>query len=835
MAALLQVREEISRLIEFSSVGDEVLMALRQCPATLVPRECELWDYKQLLGESRLDQAELVRDVIAFHNSYGGYLLFGVDDDGVIRGADPVDGRQVRQWIRNYTAFDVEVSSFEISHDNGSISILHIPKREYGQVPLAVSKNGPELGNKKPIFKAGEIFFRASDSTQLIRGTDDLRFLLGARDQVFSGGADRFGGPVVSNNLPDRSVIFDKFIGRAGVKETLWSWLADPMSRYRVLAGPGGVGKTSAAYSFCEEVCMQGPLRLEQVVWLSAKKRQFVAQSNNHKPLPYKEDSREFGESYANFDGLLDALSFHLAISDDEWDGADRGFRSRLIANCLSVLPSLVVVDDLDSLPPDDQRLAVELAMSLGASKSRFLFTTRKNYLAPLSSTTELKGLEGDEFENYVLHLQETYQRVLNSSEKKDLAKDTEGSPLFVESVFRLLKLGERFGEALARWRGADGEAVRAASFRRELEQLSWGAKKVLFAMSLFDTVSTVEVRKLAELELSEVEAGIVELDRLFLVQSRQIADIARFSVAANLKRMLQDLKVELIPNHADVTRRAATLRSQGKSEQAGGKNRAVASVIRQAMAQLSVGEAKGACTTLESVIAEFRESADIWMVYARCLAACTPCDSSKARSAFQKSFDLGKRDPQLFLKWISFEIEQGQANAAVDVAEKGRRVMDGAADGWSWLERRAAAHFRRGQERERRREHTDAMTDLRAASELASKALRRAPASTRPQLVQLAQQYNDSVWAISTGPSLFSIPDRFEAANLAVKNGDRRDLCLVRVLQSIEFGFNEPYFKSKQAKRLGEWIEIISPIVSARGSSAAKELLASLVGRLDS
>lgn len=817
-------------------VSVDLINILRTRAGAFVERESELWDYKCGFGATKLDQAELVRDILAFHNSFGGYLLFGVADDGSLCGCDGLDEQSVRQWVRTYALTDVQVAVATHRIEQCDVTLVYVPKRERSDVPVAISRLGPDLQSKKgSLFKPGDIFFRTNDSSQLIRGSDDLRFLMSERRHASDNISRSLSITLTQNNLPDRSIIFGKFFGREEVKEELWNWLADQMSRYRVLAGPGGVGKTSAAYSFCEEVCTESPLGLDQVVWLSAKRNQFSAARNENIPLPYKEESRIFGESYSSFDTLLDALSYHLAISDDEWEGIERLMKMRRLTESLSVLRSLIVIDDLDSLSPDDQRMAVEFAMSIGTAKSRFLFTTRKNYLAPLSSTIELRGLKDDAFKEFSDYLQEIYGRKLQPSELKSLEQNTGGSPLFVESIFRLLKLGERFGEALSRWKEADGEAVRAASFRKELEQLTWASKKVLFAMSMFESVSLVEVRKMSELEASEVEAAVTELDRLFLIQSKEIGRDARFEVAPNLKRLLQDLKVDLIPNHAEISRRATTLRSETKTGQARGRDKDVANAIRQAMSHLGEGSVENARITIESVLNTHKKSADLWMVYARCLTAKEPIDTAKVRHAFQESYRHGKREPQLFLKWIDFELQYGHSNAAVDVSEKGAAVLNGSANFHEWLAQQAAAHYKRGREREVRREFIDAMGDLRQASTLASKAIRKAPAAAKPSIIPFSQQVNDSAWALVNQPGQFLIIDKYEVARSAINMGDRRVACLLRLIDAAEAATQEPSFFSRNQAKLQEWIDEISAYIRSSKSPLVSEKFERLSEKLAS
>ncbi|WP_176393457.1 AlbA family DNA-binding domain-containing protein [Pseudomonas putida] len=773
--------------IERGAKGEEVLASLAAKEGCLIDQESELWDYKLTMGTTKLDLAEFVRDVISFYNSYGGYLIIGVADGGEVCGCEDLNLQQCNQAVRNYSGIDISLSISKFTISGLPVQVVSIPKRSSSDVPLPVSKVGPDLTDRKPLFRPGDIFFRSADNSQLIRDAADLRFLMGARQHPALKSDVRTASiRYTSNNLPDRSAIFQKFIGREATKEELWSWLADPMSRYRVLAGPGGVGKTSAAYSFCENVCSETPLGLEQVVWLSAKLEQFSPSIDKAVALPYKREPRQSGEAYSSYETLLDAISFHFAIPDEEWSGIDHNYKLRILAEGLSLIPSLVVVDDLDSLPPDDQRKAVELGMSLGNSKSRFLFTTRKNFLAPLSSTTEIKGMLTEEFSAYVDYLEGAYKRKLNNSERRTLHRDTEGSPLFTESIFRLLKVGVSFGDAIARWKGKDGEAVRAASFRREFEQLGWNSKRVLYSISMFETVSTAEIKNMTECETSEVENALGELDRLFLLQTRQIGDQHRFGVPSSLRRLLDELKLD-IQGYSEINRRAGNLRNESKEGGASrGRNKGVASAIQQAMAQLSGGDSTGALTTVQAAIKEYEDNPDLWMVCARCLAEVNPGDIVKVRSAFQRSYDLGKREPQLFIKWIQFEIDFGNSNAAVDVGVKGRTFF--VPKDWVWHKCVAIAHAKRGYEREARREFRDSVTDFFAAAKRLKSVLRSCPLAARATITPIAQDVHDRLWTIhQVKGERFTYVDRYKTAKFAVDAGDKRDVCLNRMIDALE------------------------------------------------
>jgi len=430
-----------------------------------------------------------------------------------------------------------------------------------------------------------------------------------------------------------------------------------------------------------------------------------------------------------------------------------------------------------------------------------------------------------DEFLQYVKYLQELYGVQLSSSEIRTLATDTEGSPLFVDSFFRLLRLGAKFGDAVRRWKGKDGEAVRAASFKRELDQLSWGARRVLYAISLFETASSAEINRVTELEVTEVESAIADLSGLFLVQSKQIGDQARFSVSPNLRRLLDSYKAEFVANHAEILRRATLLRQESRGGSSRGSNRDVGEAIQQAIAQLAGGNAPGGKATIEAVLPSYPENADLWMVYARCLSACTPIDLLKTRQAFQRSYSFGKREPQLFRKWIEFEIEHGNSNAAVDVCEKGGQSAQ--MEDWQWIAKCSGAYLKRSLERESRREFSDALADAKQADKHIVRAIRKSPVSAKTSVASIAQRINDTIWRIVCNFE-FSNSDRFNAAKLAVQNGDRREICLLRMLDSVEEAISQ-----RAIDQVHAWLGEISHALENRHSSKAESRLKMLRGQV--
>lgn len=765
-----ELKAAVLRQIALQGGAEEALrLILQDGPSKY---ECELWDYKESYTDDAFALAELCRDVVSFHNAYGGYIILGIADDFEIKGfANSIDQQTLRQKIRHYFGADIAVSVEELPLlDHKRLTVVGVPKR-LGPT-LVATRPGPNPQGGKPVFNQGAVFFRVDDSCQLIRGSEDLQFLASSRVHSLEGLGPERG--VTQSNLPDRNAICPNLIGRSDVKAELWLWLADRLSRYRVVAGPGGFGKTSAAYYFAEDVTETSSNGFYQVLWLSAKKKQFSGAAGGYEDLPYSVNA---GDSFHDIESMLSTLAASLAISAEEWSDASMPDRIGLLREALETIPSFVVLDDLDSLTPDEQRQVVQLVMQIAGGASKFLLTTRNNLVAPNDSTTRMPGLKGEDFRGFVELLSQRFGRGITTKELGELEEATQGSPLFAESVFRLMKLGSKFGEALKLWRGKDGEAVRAACFKREVKNLTFKARRSIFALSRVESASLPELCRFAELERVEVEQAILELDQLFLCSSEEIAGEPRFRVPENLRRLLEEEKGELVPEHAEIERRVAALQKEatggGKSR---GKNAPIAAAINQAMAQLGNGDLRGACETVDVALKLWPGSADLWMVKARCFAAVEPVDVELVRRAFEKSYSLGKREQRLFEKWIDFEITEGNTNAAIDVGQKGDEAFE--QPNFMWLGRIGHAYFKRGDQRLRRGELEDASQDFRASLQHLNKALSAAPKPARSSIGSAMERSGEGLWsAMPVQRGVVACIQILRTARDALQAGDRRSI----------------------------------------------------------
>jgi hypothetical protein len=233
-------------------------------------------------------------------------------------------------------------------------------------------------------------------------------------------------------------MICAKFVGRVDVLTKLWAWLNDEFQYAQLIAGEGGKGKTSVAYEFATQVAYQAPHGIQRIIWLTAKKEQFSGIENTWRAMPHTD--------FDNFRSMLAAVGRNLGYTDDELANATEPELRRMVRSEIGIQPTLFVLDDIDSLVPDDQRRALEFAQQAGSYDVRFLLTTRSNASYSSSIAVTLGGLAGQDYADLVAVLEERYSVNLPKGGVHQLEAASGGSPLLTESMLRVVRTGTTLG-----------------------------------------------------------------------------------------------------------------------------------------------------------------------------------------------------------------------------------------------------------------------------------------------------------------------------------------------------------------------------------------------------
>jgi predicted HTH transcriptional regulator len=145
--------------------------------------EKDLWDYKAELPTLPTDRrpsdvekelysakmAEVVKDVVSFYNSYGGYILAGIDDKTreVVGYAGRFDCADLAKKVYGVTRHEIDCHYVihEIQTQRGlkTVGMLFIPRRPYSRNPAQFLRDAPPGGSSKQAYKANQIYFRFGD------------------------------------------------------------------------------------------------------------------------------------------------------------------------------------------------------------------------------------------------------------------------------------------------------------------------------------------------------------------------------------------------------------------------------------------------------------------------------------------------------------------------------------------------------------------------------------------------------------------------------------------------------------------------------------------------
>jgi len=744
-----------------------------------LPIEGLLIDYKREIPSDRFGLAKFLRHVLAFHNTFGGFIVVGADEVQkdtriipVLHDPSSIDTKKLRDLCREYFSAPIELQSLatEVSWKGAlyPISVIHIPKRT-SKEPVLVRKDGPRDPAGALAFGRDEVYLREGDNT--VRGStaQHWRLLYGERQNPYALAEEEALQQVpIWNDLPDRGFICQDFIGRNDLLSHLFSWLADDFTCVRVLAGEGGLGKTSTAYQFATEVSRSRLANVEGVVWLTAKRQQFRAMLNYYEEVA----NRHFSSSRE----LFAALASSLGDIRKDWTDVSESEFPRILRDLARHIKIFFVIDDLDSLELNEQKRAIEVCQQLSGLGSRFLFTTRKNATASTSTSIEVMGLDDNDYPKLIESWQARLTlKPLSPKEVGRLRETTGGSPLYTESLLRLVKAGIPVGEAIAKWRGNLGIEVRNAALKREVIQLENEAKKVLVAAAVLGECSLVEIKQATGYSDPTLIDATNELQSLFLLHAPAIADQPRFSISNTTRELVLALGPELISEFNSFQDSIKQKRYKAKGQRADVK--VVGIAINQATALLAAQQPAEALRTVDEVNSQFgHKNSDLLSIRGRVLLRFSPPRREEARRAFRGAYSSGQRKPLFFNLWYENEIAMNNYESAVDIASSAFDASVGEQP--EWLMRRASSRLHLAVQQDKRNDTELSKSQLSLAADDLSAAMTK-DASLQWDAVWKESLFktHDSLWTVITR-SAERVPDwvdAFDSQLSAAKRGDVR------------------------------------------------------------
>lgn len=684
LTTISEIRSALYQKLQ-ENVCDKSILDILYSDGRLLEQEDYLWDYKETIGlkgekkgskNYKAKLCETVKDIVAFYNSFGGYLIFGVrDTNGQPVGFSdnfPFDDIMDRLKVDLKKRIDITIKSIELNQV--PLLIVHIPGRKENEPPKAFAQPAKASDDGKIAYRQDDIYYRDGKGSSPARG-DALAALIANRHEVSGIPIKTTIAPLTENNLPERTLDRRDFVGRRDYLDRLWLWLLDRFLSVRLVTGIGGLGKTTLVRMFVEDVIEDSPAGFEKVIWFSAKSRQFDAEIAKFIETD-KNDPNYFSNPERLYRMLLSELGNpqdEIALLDSEQELLDK------LTESLVSFPSLVIVDDLDSLPTDQQaQVFHELGVVFGRTASpssfmsRCIFTAREQIGAAPRQTIKLQGFEEKEFFE---HLDILYERFglqqkpkKNSNLFKKFLKVSGGSPMFATSIVRLVNTGFPLDQALLRFQSTEGDAVRRFAFEREIEKLDNVQLRCLYALINIAPCSLIELSQALEIPEEELVHQLKFLRDFHLVERDDSTSVGgrEYGVESYIKLLVDLIETKLVDPK----------RIQRKCKEIRSKKRAVSDDVAKIIGQtVALWRAEKYDAALDYIVGQKKLrpaqafTADLKCVLGRAYLRVEPCLWKEAEHALRDAYGDGCQRPELLELWLEAREEGKDWEGIVEVA----------------------------------------------------------------------------------------------------------------------------------------------------------------------
>jgi len=637
--------------------------------------EAPLWDYKGALPvrpdvkneglktQYDVKAGEIVKDCVAFYNSFGGYLVVGVHDKTrkLIGFSSDFDAADLNNKIQVATGVSIETIYRKVdvsdAHPGMYIGLLLIPRRPISANPAQFRKDAPKLADGPPklAYSAQSFYLRERDRCRPAESPEDFEFLYGPRTLAYQGERTDW----LDNNLPPRDVGMIELIGRKEELANLWAWLSDAFRPVKILSGLGGVGKTSIAFTFSERLIERPPAGLNRLIWLGAKVETFSGELGRYISLARTD--------FANPRELLSQIVLEAGCPPDQIP--DDPSEDELLSLCedhLRAFNYMLVVDNVDSLTDEDQQIVYDHLTQLAvATRTKCLITARRNLGAPKAAFIEIGGLCKADFELFVRERCDLLKvREPTVAEMNSLHVASGASPLFAMSILRLVSLGDSFPKATEHWSGSDGDAVREAAFKAEVSRLSGPAARVLLVLCYRTAVSASELTATLNRNRFEIQQAIDELRRFSMTSDdHTLPGGANFRLSPTLG-LVTSLVESRIADYKEIKAHCANAEKVSAN-----KRPFIAEAERRLFSFLTQGKINEAAAVVTKALLTLPEDPDLIFLQGRCFSVGE--NYPKARDSYSQSFDFGCRRRELFSGWIEASWRQDDWKGVIQIADK--------------------------------------------------------------------------------------------------------------------------------------------------------------------
>ncbi|MEO6114359.1 MAG: AAA family ATPase, partial [Sphingomicrobium sp.] len=480
-----------------------------------------LLDFKDRIPKSFTDEfgASIIRLAVAFYNTFGGLIVFGVSDDGFRPSGLGValDIEAFNNVFKRATGRPVEClfKIYTVPGGGQRLGALLVPKRGNAQPVRLQHDIGP--------YNAGLLWMR--DRHEIASNVlGNIALLYSDRSELPST-ASRVSPLPIHKSIPPSPATMHRFIGRDDLMIQLWDWFVFSDRPRVYVHGPGGSGKSTLAHEFARSVADVGFQiilpdgdRVDYVLYLSAKETEFNPLAGVQQDFALRQ--------FADLSSELQQILFHSGHFDEQLvQAANDEELGRLVEELFSSYSGLIVLDDIDALSRRGLNTGEELlflAAAQAKKPTRIIYTLRFPPPNAAGSGVKVPGLNDEEYHSFLQACCMQFQITPPSPQiSPRIQAETSGLPLLIETVVGLRGVCGTFEEALHQFRERGGDDARRYLYQREYDRLepSGKSREVLAALMLLqEAVQFSTLQSLLGFSKEKVADAISETGAIFVI-----------------------------------------------------------------------------------------------------------------------------------------------------------------------------------------------------------------------------------------------------------------------------------------------------------------------------
>ena len=327
---------------------------------------------------------------------------------------------------------------------------------------------------------------------------------------------------------------FGSYIDFGMKKEVIGFLLTDRAHVCGIVWGHGGVGKTAAVQSICEDLCKRAKRPFDYIVFASAKDRAYSYYTGEIVSIDEPIDS------YASLVKLINSTIRYSSTTDVE---GIRKFPGRL----------LLVIDDYETYSETDRKEIEKFVGRLDISRHKVLITTRaKITIGKEFATHELDAQDTQKFARAVMrsehpnHVFKEEEKLSDSEIQQRIYEVTSGRPLFIFQFIHIWAQTGNLAGSISKDIRTQKEAIEFL-FGRLFHYLSEEAKFLFRVIGLLVTDSDLtnlvnKLQYITNMENNEdgFRRGLEELEKLKVVEVFETGLFRVYSIEI-LQRMREE------------------------------------------------------------------------------------------------------------------------------------------------------------------------------------------------------------------------------------------------------------------------------------------------------